>query len=360
MNDHDYMKLALELAESTAGQTAPNPVVGSVVVKDGAIVGFGAHLKAGEAHAEVHALTMAGEKARGATIYVTLEPCSHYGKTPPCADLIVKSGIKRAVIATGDPNPEVAGRGLEKLRNAGIEVEFGVCQQEANELNRVFFHFMKHQRPYVTLKTATTLDGKTATVAGKSKWITSAEARADAHYYRHTHDAILVGVNTVLADDPSLTTRLENGGKNPIRIVLDRQLRTPLEAKIVQDQLAPTWLITTEQASVQKEAELTQFGVNVIRLKELTIRELLVLLGRKGVTSLFVEGGAEVNGSFLIEKAVDQMIVYMAPKVFGGSTAPSAIGGPGIAEVADAHELNIIEVATVGPDIKIRAVKEGE
>lgn len=360
MNDQDYMRLALKLARSTVGQTAPNPVVGAVVVKDGTVAGIGAHLKAGEAHAEVHALSMAGEKAKGATIYVTLEPCSHYGKTPPCADLIVKSGIKRAVIATGDPNPDVAGRGLEKLREVGIAVEFGVCQKEADELNRVFFHFLKHKRPFVTLKAATTLDGKTATVAGKSKWITSAEARADAHYYRHTHDAILVGVNTVLADDPSLTTRLENGGKNPIRIVLDRQLRTPLEAKIVQDQLAPTWLITTEQAPTQKEAELKQLGVKVIRLKELTVRGLLELLGREGVTSLFVEGGAEVNGSFLVEKAIDQMIVYLAPKVFGGSAAPSSIGGAGIAEVADVPELNIIEVTTIGPDIKIRAVKEGE
>ncbi|WP_332697396.1 bifunctional diaminohydroxyphosphoribosylaminopyrimidine deaminase/5-amino-6-(5-phosphoribosylamino)uracil reductase RibD [Halalkalibacter lacteus] len=353
MNDIDYMKLALELAKSTQGQTSPNPMVGSVVVKDGAIVGVGAHLKAGEGHAEVQALKMAGEKAKDGTIYVTLEPCSHYGKTPPCADLIIEKGLKRVVVATGDSNPAVAGRGLTRIKEAGLEVKFGVCQQEANELNEIFFHFMKYQKPYVTLKSATTLDGKTATVTGKSKWITGEEAREDVHRYRHTHDAILVGIGTVLADNPSLTTRLPNGGKNPIRVVLDRSLRIPVEAKLVQDQEAPTWILTTEEASMDKQKELEKYGIDVLRTPDGSIEKVLPLLGTKGITSLFVEGGAEVNGSFLRARAVDQVITYMAPKLFGGQMAPTAIGGKGIEEVENALELEIKEVTTIGKDIKI-------
>jgi diaminohydroxyphosphoribosylaminopyrimidine deaminase/5-amino-6-(5-phosphoribosylamino)uracil reductase len=353
MNDFDYMKLALELAESTRGQTSPNPMVGSVVVKDGAIIGVGAHLKAGEGHAEVQALKMAGEKAKGGTIYVTLEPCSHYGKTPPCADLIIEKGLKRVVIATTDPNPAVAGRGIEKLKKAGIEVVLGVRQDEADVLNEVFFHFIKTAKPFVTLKSATTLDGKTATVTGKSKWITGAEAREDVHRYRHTHDAILVGSGTVLADNPSLTTRLANGGKNPIRIVLDRRLRTPIDANLIQDQAAPTWILTTHQASEEKRAELEKYGVEVIQLPEDSIESVLHILGSKGVTSLFVEGGAEVNGSFLKAKAVNQVITYLAPKIFGGHAAPTAIGGAGIAEVGEALELEVAELTTIGNDIKI-------
>ncbi len=360
MNDQDYMKLALQLAESTRGQTSPNPMVGSVVVKDGAIVGVGAHLKAGEGHAEVQALKMAGDKAHGGTIYVTLEPCSHYGKTPPCADLIIKHGLKRVVVATGDPNPAVAGRGIDKLKKAGLEVAFGVCQTEADALNEVFFHYMKHVTPFVTLKSATTLDGKTATVTGKSQWITGPAAREDVHRYRHTHDAILVGIGTVLADDPSLTTRLPNGGTNPIRIVLDRTLRTPIKAKLIQDQEAPTWILTTEQASIEKQKALEDYGIEVIRLKDDSIKTVLQVLGAKGVTSLFVEGGAEVNGSFLKERAINQVIMYLAPKVFGGHSAPTAIGGKGFSEVDEALELDVINVTTVGEDIKVIAkVKEG-
>lgn len=361
MNDQDYMKLALQLAESTRGQTSPNPMVGSVVVKDGAIVGVGAHLKAGEGHAEVQALKMAGEKARGGTIYVTLEPCSHFGKTPPCADLIIEQGLKRVVVATGDPNPAVAGRGLDKLRQAGLEVVFGVCQEEADALNEVFFHYMKHVTPFVTLKSATTLDGKTATTTGKSKWITGPAAREDTHRYRHTHDAILVGIGTVLADNPSLTTRLPKGGKNPIRVVLDRTLRTPLDTKLVTDQEAPTWILTTEQASKEKQEALEQFGVEVVRLPDDSIQTALQVLGSKGVTSLIVEGGAEVNGSFLKARAINQIIMYMAPKLFGGNGAPTAIGGEGFTEVDEALQLDIIEVTTIGGDIKVVAkVKERE
>lgn len=240
MDDLTFMQTALSLAKTIVEQTNPNPPVGAVIVKDGQTVGMGAHLKAGEAHAEVHALGMAGERTKGATLYVTLEPCSHFGRTPPCANLIIEKGVDRVVIATLDPNNKVTGKGVEKLRNSGIQVDVGILAKEAHTLNKQFFHYIRAQTPFVTLKSAMSLDGKIATVTGESRWITGEEARKDAHYYRHTHDAILVGVNTVLKDKPHLTTRLPLGGKNPIRIILDTHLHTPLEANVVTDREAKT------------------------------------------------------------------------------------------------------------------------
>src|SRR5690625_1050476 len=213
------MNFALTLASMATAQTSPNPPVGAVVVKNGEILGFGAHLKAGEAHAEVHALEMAGAKAKGATIYVTLEPCSHHGSTPPCVDLIIERGITRVVVAVLDPNQKVVGSGIAKLKQAGLNVEVGILQKEAEQVNKAFFHYITTQTPFVTVKTAISLDGKTKTATGESKCITGEEARLDVHRYRHVHDAILVGVNTVIADNPSLTTRLPNGGKNPVRTI---------------------------------------------------------------------------------------------------------------------------------------------
>lgn len=291
MNDEHYMQMALQLARSVAGQTSPNPPVGSVVVKDGEILGMGAHLKAGEAHAEVHALNMAGDKAAGATIYVTLEPCSHHGKTPPCADLVIERGLKRTVVAVSDPNEKVAGRGLQKLRDAGIDVTVGVMKKEAEAVNEVFFHYTRTKMPYVTMKTAVSFDGKTATHTGDSKWITGEEARLDVHHYRHTHDAILVGVGTVLADNPSLTTRIPTGGKNPLRIILDRNLRTPLDAKVLNDGGAETWIFT-EAAPEQHHPYQAKANVTILHLDQVTIEKVLQELGKRNVMSLFVEGGA--------------------------------------------------------------------
>lgn len=361
--DKEYMELALNLARSAVGQTSPNPCVGAVVVNDGQVVGMGAHLKAGEAHAEVHALNMAGERAKDATIYVTLEPCSHFGKTPPCANAIIEAGIKRAVIATTDPNPKVSGEGIKRMIAAGIEVEVGLLQEEANELNEMFFHYMKTKKPFVTMKSATSLDGKIATVAGESKWITSEDARFDAHKYRHLHDAILVGIGTVLADDPSLTTRLPQGGKNPIRVILDSSLRTPLEANVVTDGEAPTWIVTTNGSSNEKRQALIEKGVELIILddEEILIERLLDELGSRGVMSLFVEGGAEVNGSFIAAKSVNQVIMYLAPKLIGGSDAPTASGGLGIEKLTDALAAQIRTIERIGVDLKIvAAIKEGE
>ncbi|MBB6454083.1 diaminohydroxyphosphoribosylaminopyrimidine deaminase/5-amino-6-(5-phosphoribosylamino)uracil reductase [Salirhabdus euzebyi] len=356
MNDEYYMEFALSLGKKIVGQTSPNPPVGAVVVNNGQIVGFGAHLKAGGPHAEVHALNMAGEKAKGSTVYVTLEPCSHHGRTPPCADLLINKEVSRVVIATTDPFEKVAGNGIKRLQEAGLEVEVGVLKEKADEVNEQFFHYIKTKKPYVTLKSATSLDGKIATASGESKWITSEEARLDAHKYRHSHDAILVGVNTVLKDDPSLTTRLPVEGKNPIRIILDTNLRTPLHAKVMTQNDANTWIVVGKSVRrEEKEAYLNYNHVEIIQLTNETINisELLHVLAEKSIMSVFVEGGAEVNGSFLKVGAVNQVITYMAPKLIGGKNAPTAIGGAGIDSLEVALPLQIISIEKIGPDIKI-------
>jgi diaminohydroxyphosphoribosylaminopyrimidine deaminase/5-amino-6-(5-phosphoribosylamino)uracil reductase len=358
MHDVEYMSLALQLARSANGQTSPNPLVGAVVVKDGAIVGMGAHLKAGEPHAEVHALRMAGDKAKGATLYVTLEPCSHHGRTPPCADAVVEAGIARTVVAVLDPNPLVAGRGVARLRDAGVEVSVGVLEEEARRLNEVFFHFITTGKPFVTVKTASTLDGKIATETGHSRWITGEEAREQVHLLRRQHDAILVGVNTVIADDPALTAR-QNGvetGRQPIRVILDTRLRIPLGSRVVTDGKAPTWVYTTTLAPVEKRQELEKRGVRVILLDgwQVAVERVLESLGQQGISSLLVEGGAAVNGSFLRAKAIQKIIHYVSMKLVGGGDAPTPFGGTGIAMMDDAVTLRDVEVERVGQrDIRI-------
>ena len=352
--DQDFMELALTLAESAKGQTSPNPMVGAVVVKHGRIIGTGAHLKAGEAHAEVHALNMAGDAARDATIYVTLEPCSHYGRTPPCAERIIASGIKRVVVAVVDSNPEVGGKGVKMLQEAGIEVEVGICEEQAKELNCAFFHYINKRQPYVTLKAASSLDGKTATVAGQSKWITGDAARADGHLLRHVNDAILVGVGTVLADNPSLTTRLPNGaGRHPLRVILDSQLRTPTDAQIVTDQMADTLIFTLKSASVEHENHLKKSGVTIIRLDRIDIKSVLNELGSREIQTLLVEGGAEVHGSFVKEKSVNEVVQYIAPKLIGGRSASPVVGGEGIAQLNEVLQLSIKSVTQLGEDVRI-------
>lgn len=358
MNHEEHMQFALSLAGQVKGQTSPNPVVGAVVVKDGEIVGFGAHLKAGEAHAEVLALQMAGDKAKGATMYVTLEPCSHYGQTPPCAELLIEKGVKHVVIACLDPNEHVSGQGVETLRQAGLKVEIGVLGQEAKELNKTFFHFIQTKRPYVTVKSAVSLDGKTATISGESKWITGELAREDVHHYRHQHDGILVGVNTIIADDPSLTTRLPQGGRNPTRIILDTTLKTPHDAKVITDEVVETWIFVGKNVSEQKKASFNQFSqVRIIQLDadEIQIVEVLDVLGKENMMSLFVEGGAEMNGSFLTSGQINQVITYISPKLIGGKTAPTSFAGEGISNLHEVISLEIKHVERLGEDIKIIA-----
>ncbi|WP_408006588.1 bifunctional diaminohydroxyphosphoribosylaminopyrimidine deaminase/5-amino-6-(5-phosphoribosylamino)uracil reductase RibD [Pseudalkalibacillus sp. A8] len=353
-----YMNLAIEMAKQTPGQTAPNPKVGAVVVKNGEIVGLGAHLKAGEAHAEVHALQMAGDKANGATMYVTLEPCSHHGKTPPCADLVIERGIQTIYVATTDPNPLVAGRGVQRLKEAGLDVHVGLNEQNAIELNPIFNHFMTTNRPFVTLKSASSMDGKIATKTGHSKWITGPEARLDVHLYRHEHDAILVGINTIIKDDPSLTTRLPSGGKNPIRLVLDTHLRIPKHCKILNDQEAPTWIITGNQVSETDIETLQNDHVRILKMDEskINIHALLDRLTQERITSLFVEGGGTVHASFIKEKAFQQIVTYLAPMLVGGQSSPSIIGGEGIERITDAMDLEMISYEKIGKDLKIVSI----
>jgi len=357
MRDVDYMSVALQLAKGTMGQTSPNPAVGAVVVKDGAIVGMGAHLKAGEPHAEVHALRMAGDKAQGSTIYVTLEPCSHHGRTPPCAEAVIEAGVSRAVVATLDPNPQVAGRGIRRLQEAGIEVTTGVLEQEARKCNEVFFHYITTGLPFVTVKTASTLDGKVATETGHSRWISGAEAREEVHLLRHQYDGILVGVNTVINDDPSLTARLERETRHPVRIILDTTLRIPLTAKVVNDGLAPTWIYTTARAPKEKEEALVQRGVTVIRLpgnEKVEIPQVLKSLGEKGITSLLVEGGGAINGAFLSAQAIQKVISYISLKLVGGAAAPTPFGGSGMVTMDEAVYLTDIEVERISEqDLRI-------
>ncbi|KAB2338139.1 bifunctional diaminohydroxyphosphoribosylaminopyrimidine deaminase/5-amino-6-(5-phosphoribosylamino)uracil reductase RibD [Cytobacillus depressus] len=357
MQDQKYMELALTMARTTSGQTSPNPKVGAVVVKDGEVLGFGAHLKAGTPHAEVHALQAAGERARGADMYVTLEPCSHFGKTPPCADLIIRSGVKRVVVAELDPNPLVAGQGVAKLKAAGVEVEIGIGKEEAHSINEHFFHYIQTNTPYVTIKAAASLDGKTAAKTGDSKWITSPESRLDVHQLRHEHDAILTGVNTIIQDNPHLTTRLPRGGKNPIRIVLDTHLRTPLESNVIQDQAVKTIIYTGNDIDSKKADTFRNLGIEICPLSKSTIdiNEVLFDLGKRKIMSILVEGGSEIHSSFIKSNAFQQIILYIAPKIIGGKSAIPFVGGSGVELVQFANKLQFESVQHIGCDLKIIA-----
>lgn len=353
-SDEFYMDLALENARALKGQTDPNPLVGSVIVNEGRIVGIGAHLQAGGPHAEIHALRMAGEKARGGTIYVTLEPCSHHGRTGPCAEAIVQAGLKRVVIATLDPNPVVKGKGVKILQSAGIEVNIGIREEEAWKMNEVFNKFIVTKRPFITMKAGSSLDGKIATHTFESKWITSEEARKDAHLLRNEHMAILVGANTVIKDNPELTTRIPNG-RNPIRVVLDSTLKIPLDSKVVSDGLAETWIFTARNADLDKEKLLKSRGVRVYRTsnpREVDLGEVLNILGEKMVSSVLVEGGGTVHASFIEKKLVDKVILYLAPKLIGGKSAPTFLEGHGAESMSDVLDLENTSIEKIGRDFK--------
>lgn len=354
MDDKFYMQLAIDLAAKTKGQTSPNPNVGAVVVKDGRIVGMGAHLKVGEGHAEVQAIRMAGTNAEGSTIYVTLEPCSHYGKTPPCAELIIKEKVKRVVVATLDSNPLVSGRGIEMIEQAGIEVTVGVLEDEARCLNETFSKYIMTRLPFITVKTAMTLDGKIATHTGSSKWITGEAAREYVHKLRHEHDTIMVGVGTVLKDNPALTVRTKQQGINPIRIVIDSSLKTPTNANVIMDGQAPTWIFTTKQADQKKIEEFRGLGIEIIVTtgeQNVPMKEVMRYLGEKQVTSVLVEGGAALIGTLFDEQLIDKYIGFIAPKIVGGELAPTSIGGKGIESMGDAVNLDRLELKQYGADI---------
>lgn len=346
--DKNYMKLALSLAKKRKGYTHPNPTVGAVVVKEGKIVGLGYHEKAGKPHAEVMALGQAGEKAKGATLYVTLEPCTHFGRTPPCTDAIIRSGIKRVVVATLDPNPLMSGKGVEKLRNAGIEVDVDVCEKEARELNEDFFTYITQERPYITLKWAQTLDGKLATLTGSSKWITSKESRKVAHILRREATAVLVGVNTVIKDDPHLTVRFVPTEKQPVRIILDPELEVPLSAKVLNTEEAPTIVITKKEN--EKAEKLKEKGVQVLILKGFNLKNILKKLKELEIMHLMVEGGPRTLTSFLKEGFFDRIVVFIAPKIMGEGLS---IGDLGIRSIEESLKVRKKKVENLGEDLVI-------
>ncbi len=353
------MAQALALAWRGAGQTSPNPPVGAVVVRRGRVVGAGYHQRAGGPHAEVVALRQAGRQAHGATLYITLEPCCHLNKrTPPCVPLIIASGIERVVAAARDPNPRVSGRGFAALRQAKLTVKVGIGAAEADRLIEPYRALITTGQPFVTLKVASTLDGKIATAQGESRWITGREARKMVHRPRARSDAILVGIGTVLADDPSLTVRTgPPRGRAPLRVVLDPSLRIPMTAKVLTDGQASTVIVTTSSGSPTKRATLEKKGAHVVVLParpgRISWRGLLKELGRRGIASLLIEGGAEVNASALREGVVDRVLFFLTPKILGGRDAISAVGGDSPAHLRDAVILKTMTVTRVGPDILV-------
>jgi diaminohydroxyphosphoribosylaminopyrimidine deaminase/5-amino-6-(5-phosphoribosylamino)uracil reductase len=353
------MKTALRLAARGAGWVSPNPMVGAVVVKDGQIVGRGFHRRAGLPHAEVEALRDAGESARGAALYVTLEPCNHQGRTPPCTQAILAAGVRRVIIAARDPNPQVTGGGAEFLAQQGVDVAVGVLEVEAQQLNEAWFHWMETGRPWVMAKAACSLDGRIATASGESQWLTGETARAFGHRLRHQVDAILVGVGTVLADNPQLTARLPHGrSHDPIRIVLDSHLRMPLDSKLVKlDSPAPTWVATTGQAPPEAIQTLQGRGVEVLVLPadsgRVSLPALLKILGERQVQSVLVEGGAETLGTFFDQRLVQQFYFFYAPKILGGIKAPVMVGGQGVAHLGEAHIARNLSIRRLGVDLLV-------
>lgn len=360
--DEVYMKLALALGRQGRGLVNPNPMVGAVVVKNGVIIGQGYHQKYGGPHAEVHGIEQAGADAAGATLYVTLEPCCHRGKTPPCTDLLIERKIKKVVIGALDPNPLVSGAGVAKLQQAGIEVVTGVLQEECLKLIEVFRHYIQTELPFVVLKTAMSLDGKIATASGESQWITGKAARDDVQLLRGELAGIMVGINTVLLDDPRLTCRVV-GGHNPRRIIVDSNLRIELTSKVLQDQEDnQTIIAVTEAAPMRKRQLLQEKGVQIVVCRSLKgrvdLQHLMKLLGDAGLDSILLEGGSELNFSALEQGIVSKMITYIAPKVLGG-TGKTPVGGLGVNQMDQAYRWRFEEsIENIGGDLKITAYPE--
>jgi diaminohydroxyphosphoribosylaminopyrimidine deaminase/5-amino-6-(5-phosphoribosylamino)uracil reductase len=357
------MTLALRLAAKGRGKTSPNPMVGSLVVKNGRIVGRGYHHGPGQPHAEILALKQAGPRANGATLYVTLEPCCHLLKrTPPCVPAVVQSGVRQVVVAMADPHIMVKGRGIAVLRRAGITVTTGIAQEEAAQLNRAYLHWVRTDRPYVTLKAGMTLDGKVATAKGESRWITGPHARQDAHRLRSQVDAVVVGVGTVLKDNPTLTARLSDrplklAPRQPLRVVLDSRLRTPPTATVCAEQdRAKTLIVTTNRASRSRRRPFERAGVEVVSLSRRTgvsrFRPL-TMLGKRWITSMLIEGGSTVNAAALREKLVNHVVLYLAPTLMGGQDAKAVIGDRGPNRLAQALTLRHVTVRRIGKDLVV-------
>ncbi len=366
MTDLDYMRLALDQALKGKGYTSPNPCVGAVVVRDNEVVGKGYHHAWGMPHAEVEAIDDARGKTQGATIYVTLEPCNHFGKTPPCTHKILNAGIERVVVACKDPNPFVSGGGIQFLKDKGLEVESGLLEQEAEILIEDFIWYTRNgKRPFVILKSAATLDGRIATSSGDSKWITNAASRGYGHRIRHEVDAILIGSGTLKADDPSLTARLEDGpGKDPMRVILDSTLGIDLNAKVLtQTSTAPTVLVAGPHADFEKRKSLEKMGIQIldVSLKDgaLDLEQVVIKLGQMSVTSLLIEGGGRVASSALRAGIVNKVLYFMAPKFLGGSDGTPVFGGKGVEKIADAFQLERMSIHTLEGDILVQGYVQG-
>ena len=357
--DELYMDRALTLAKLGEGFVNPNPMVGAVVVREGKIIGEGYHKAYGLPHAEVEALRNCGSGVEGAQLYVTLEPCCHIGKNPPCTQVIIESGIKKVVVGSLDPNPKVAGKGIQILKEHGIEVITGVLQKECEDLNKVFFHYIQKNEPYIIMKYAMTMDGKIATATGESKWITSQGARKRVHEDRHRYMGIMVGVGTILQDDPSLDCRYREGGDDPIRIICDTHLRTPITAKIVTTASQQTTIIGTSCKDREKWEPYIEAGCDILFLDKgehgIDLRELVAKLGKRGIDSVLLEGGSTLNGSFLTAGLVNKVQCYIAPKIFGGQKAISPVGGVGIGLPKDCLRLSPPKIEVLGEDVLLES-----
>ena len=357
--DENYIRMALELAEQGRGWTSPNPMVGAVIVKDGKVVGKGFHRAAGEPHAEINALNDAGEKAKGATLYVTLEPCNHTGRTPPCTQSILESGIKRVVAGMKDPNPLVTGGGLTFLKTQGLDVSAGVCEDKCRRLNEIFVKYITTSRPFVILKCASTLDGRIATRTGDSRWITNSVSRKFVHELRHSVDAIMVGIGTVVKDNPSLTTRLKDRKcSDPLRIVLDTHLSMPPDARLLQLKSdSDTLIVYSNAVTSEKRKKLERPGIRFLSLDEengrIDFPSLVRELGKMEITSLLIEGGSRVNGSALRAGIVDKVYMFYAPKICGGDDGVPICMGPGVETMEQSMKLTNISVHRFDDDVMI-------
>ena len=358
MTDQNYMLQAIQLAKQGEGWTNPNQMVGAVIVKNGRIIGKGYHKKCGELHAERNAIASLTESAEGATIYVTLEPCCHYGKTPPCTEAIIEQKIKRVVIGSRDPNPKVSGKGIKMLQEAGIEVIEDFMREECDRLNPVFFHYITTKTPYVVMKYAMTLDGKIATKTGASKWITGEAARAEVQHMRHRYMGIMAGIGTVLADDPMLNVRVE-GWKSPIRILCDSGLRIPLDGQIVKSAGKYRTIVAyaDSENTEAKRKRLHEMGVETIccpdENNQVDLKKLMKYLGEEGIDSILLEGGGTLNDSALRAGIVQEVQAFIAPKLFGGMNSKTPVEGIGVRFPSEAVKLKCTDICQIGEDIRI-------
>lgn len=353
-NKEKFMARAIELAKLGEGRTNPNPMVGAVIVKNGKILSEGYHAKYGEYHAERNAILSAKQDLQGADIYVNLEPCSHFGKTPPCADLIIEKKFKNVYIGILDPNPLVAGRGVEKLRNAGINVEIGILKEQCEKLNEVFLHFIKTKTPYVAHKFAMSLDGKTATKTGNSKWITGGSSLEKVHSLRNKYQAICVGIGTALADDPMLSCRHENGN-DPIRIVCDSTFKIPLGSKIVQTAKEIRTIVVGTSENVENQKLLENMGCEILcvgaKQNGIDTAEMLKKLGEMKIDSILLEGGGNLASSFVDNNLIQKIYCFVAPKIVGGQMAKTPVDGVGIEFMSQAKECNLQSITQYGEDV---------